>query len=620
MLTAKIVPFLRLPRGMDFFDYAIPEPLARAIKIGHRVLIPLRKKKVDGIVWQIDSNKHDGLKAIEDVFATPPLSHRQIRRCDWAAEFYGCSRSLILPLIAGPRMKRKRHEAPGSVPPHQPGLNLPGRITVNRWTDQVWRDTHIVTTAKAHLKQKRQLMILAPTISRSKEIAVLLQKTCKKNLCVFTSKLSRGAEVSAREKLLHGSNLIAVGTRILALAEMPLLKTICIDAAHREEHCQYDMNPRYDARTVSYWRSEHENIDLDIMSPCPRVEDTHAVKSSGGGYREHLSPLPLQMIVGLPNIWRTGKQGFISPPLERAARETLQAGRDVFFLANKKGYASQMICRDCGWIFGCSSCGMPLPGTKMKTITCRSCAAVHAVPVRCPKCACIRFFFPGIGIEKILEEAHALFPENTCIEFSSATVGSKSTSDYCAQKKTTGTLMIGTALVPTEYEPLFSRFGTVGIIAADSIQSHLNFRGQEEQWRLLRTMSVLAQTHKINCIVQSFSPDSPFMRLALSDDYRSFSEQTLSERKKFGWPPFSRCSVIYPRGTKGSLAEIISRIRECVPSSGKVTISILARGTSEERLLIRVPSFLLCEWSPLEKKILSLLPNEWLVDTDPIRL
>ena len=50
-MIAKIIPFIKLPRKFDSFDYAIPEGLETKIKTGHIVAVSFHKQNIRGLVF-----------------------------------------------------------------------------------------------------------------------------------------------------------------------------------------------------------------------------------------------------------------------------------------------------------------------------------------------------------------------------------------------------------------------------------------------------------------------------------------------------------------------------------------------------------------------------------------
>ncbi len=627
-LSASVVPLTRLPRGIDFFDYAIPLNLADSIRVGSKVVIPFRSKKIDGVVWNItEQTTERTLKDIFQVVPESPLSEEILRLVEWAARFYACSLSLIMQQACGPRLKKQlANRKPQSIVQPQPSqkkLFSQQDISVIRWTDYAWRDVFLKNIVADHLNKRQQLMILCPTVARCQEVYNSIKDSAGESTLVFTSGVGIREEVASRDRLRDASALIAIGTRSIVFADMPRLATILIDKSHRDEHAQYDMNPRYDSRTVAYKRAEFGK-KLILTSPAPRLEDWHHVHQ-GGEFQEHLSPVPRHSIVALSDVWRSRQKGFISDVLIRATQASLENGKDAFYFVNKKGYASHLVCRDCDWMFECRSCRTPLPGTQSrKSVICRVCTESAEVPVRCPSCKSVRFSLPGIGLEKIAEQIRALFPSVRCLEISNDTIDSADVREYMKSGAPSNTIAVGTSLLPQEHGKIFQKFGVVGILAADAISSQMNFRAHELQWRIITALSMLSARHASHLVVQAFMPESQFIQDLISDRYDAFAKRTLAERETFNWPPFGRCVVILPKASKKhpsqSLKEVLSVIKETCAKETVIRLHVLDRGKPNERILIRFP-----QWSPtalpqIAYDIFNSIPPEWLVDTDPLSL
>ena len=52
-MFVKIIPIIRLPRKLNFFDYLIPKKLENKIKINQIIEIPFRNQKIKGIIIEI---------------------------------------------------------------------------------------------------------------------------------------------------------------------------------------------------------------------------------------------------------------------------------------------------------------------------------------------------------------------------------------------------------------------------------------------------------------------------------------------------------------------------------------------------------------------------------------
>src|SRR5438552_3712423 len=75
----------------------------------------------------------------------------------------------------------------------------------------------------------------------------------------------------------------------------------------------------------------------------------------------------------------------LTPPLARAVRETLAAGRRVLLLVSR--LASSLACDECGEIVRCPQCALALVYTRAAaTLSCRLCATTLLLPDTCAHC------------------------------------------------------------------------------------------------------------------------------------------------------------------------------------------------------------------------------------------
>jgi primosomal protein N' (replication factor Y) len=82
---------------------------------------------------------------------------------------------------------------------------------------------------------------------------------------------------------------------------------------------------------------------------------------------------------------------------------------------------------------------------------------------------------------------------------------------------------------------------TVGVIQADSGLWLPDFSSSERTFQLLTQVvgRVGRNEHETQVIVQSYQPNHPSITYGLTQDYQSFYDYALSERKKALFPPFT---------------------------------------------------------------------------------
>ncbi len=108
VLTAEVA----VPIPIDgTLTYLVPDGLTPPIEIGARVLVPVRKKVLTGVVWMLESkpSRPARLRAIRQVIdAGPVLTADLLSLAEWISEYYVAPIGEVLASMAPPRAKLRR--------------------------------------------------------------------------------------------------------------------------------------------------------------------------------------------------------------------------------------------------------------------------------------------------------------------------------------------------------------------------------------------------------------------------------------------------------------------------------------------------------------------------------
>ena len=101
----------------------------------------------------------------------------------------------------------------------------------------------------------------------------------------------------------------------------------------------------------------------------------------------------------------------MSNHLLEATESELEKGNQVLIFLNRRGYASSLICKSCGWISNCDRCdALMTVHKKPLKLQCHHCEAQKNSPT-CPKCSSKDFLQYGYGTERIEEYLQVRFPK-----------------------------------------------------------------------------------------------------------------------------------------------------------------------------------------------------------------
>lgn len=231
--------------------------------------------------------------------------------------------------------------------------------------------------------------------------------------------------------------------------------------------------------------------------------------------------------------------GSFSRKLIERINSTLQSGEQVLILRSRRAWATSLQCDECGEIQKCPHCNVSLSFHKNKgTMLCHYCGYSTPYTGTCQKCNG-QLSGLGTGTQKIEEEAASLFPEAVIARLDSDSSESQRSiiNDFTDGKTD---ILIGTQMVGKGFD--FSNLGLVAVIAADGMLGIQDFRADEKALHLLEQFRGRCGRREKNglFVIQTSQPEHPVYRNLSGADNTNLSETLLTERKDFGFPPFSR--------------------------------------------------------------------------------
>src|SRR5258708_18782562 len=121
--------------------------------------------------------------------------------------------------------------------------------------------------------------------------------------------------------------------------------------------------------------------------------------------------LPPVEVIDLRNELHSGNTSIISRRLQEELENVLSKGQQAILFLNRRGAASCVLCRDCGYVAICDSCDVPLTYHSTEhLLLCHYCGSIRKAIQFCPNCnsSGIRYF--GLGTEKVQATIKRSFP------------------------------------------------------------------------------------------------------------------------------------------------------------------------------------------------------------------
>lgn len=454
------------------------------------------------------------------------------------------------------------------------------------------------------IRKGRQSLILMPEIALTTQFLNRFQQRFGTRPAEWHSQLPPRKRARTYSSLCSGDISVVVGARSALFLPYPDLGLIIVDEEHDPAYKQED-GVHYHARDMAIVRAHGAKIPVILASATPSVE------TEVNARRNRYARLKLPERFGgqhLPHVeaidMRTegpARGRFIAPRLAEAIKFALERKEQALLFLNRRGYAPLTLCRSCGYRLACQNCDAWLVDHRFKRrLVCHHCGFSMPQPKTCPQCSAVDSFAPvGPGVERLQEEAAALFPDARTIVLSSDLMESverlREELDGVAQGRFD--IIIGTQLVAKGHH--FPKLNLVGIVDADLGLANGDPRAAERTFQLLHQVSGRAgrETGQGHGFLQTHQPEHPVMRALISGDRAAFYDTEIAQREATGYPPFGRLAALIVSGSDkhetesfakklASASPLDETVRVLGPAEAPLAV---VRGRYRFRLLIKAP-------------------------------
>ncbi|MCD6405679.1 MAG: primosomal protein N' [Planctomycetes bacterium] len=484
-----------------------------------------------------------------------------------------------------------------------------------------------------------QAVVLVPEISLTPQTVSRFRARFP-NIALLHSHLSAGKRHREWRAIASGSADVVIGARSAVFAPAARLGLIVIDEEH-ENTFKQETSPRYHARDVALRRAEMLSIPVILGTATPSLETFHAAKS---GLVERLDlpfrvegrALPPVEIVDMREE-RAERKAFtiISRRLEYRMKKALSAGFQVILFLNRRGFATYLTCRRCGWVGKCPQCDITLTFHRSKNLVeCHYCDYSARPPTECPECGHPNVRFFGAGTERVVDEVRALFPTASVARMDSDTMKTRHAYTKTLRDFRRGLtdVLVGTQMIVKGLD--FPNVTVVGVISADVALNLPDFRAGERTFDLIS--QVAGRTGRGPAggvvVVQTITPGHFAIRTAARHDYLSFAERELEHRKDLGYPPVAKMARIILRGSDlEKVKKTAARVRDALGATGVAGVNVLGpapafisrlSGRHRYNLIVKAPdrASLSAALDGVRKLVKSTGNVQGVIDIDPLSM
>jgi len=395
----------------------------------------------------------------------------------------------------------------------------------------------------------RQALYLLPEIALTAQIIRKLRSVFGDRVGVYHSRFSNNERVEVWKKVMSKKYDIVIGARSSIFLPFADLGLILVDEEHDTSYKQQDPAPRYQARDAALYLAAQGKANIVLGSATPSLESyTNALQGKyhlvklDKRYGEAEMPA-VELIDTRLQLSDRKTTGIFSPALVTAIQESLRGGKQVILFQNRRGYAPFTICSSCGWIPQCKYCDIALTYHKITDqLHCHTCGSRSPVLKICPACGGNRLVAKSFGTEKVEDDIRQLFPHARVQRFDwdAMRIKNKYTEIIRGFEKGEIDILVGTQMVVKGLD--FEHVNLVGVLNADSLLSHPDFRVNERSFQLLEQVAGRAGRKKEvgRVLIQLYQSTHPTILQVQRHDYVAFYQQEMAMRKEFLYPPFTR--------------------------------------------------------------------------------
>ena len=401
------------------------------------------------------------------------------------------------------------------------------------------------------LAKGQQALVLLPEIALSAEFLTRVEARFGARPAEWHSGITMAERRRVWKMVGEGGAQLVVGARSSLFLPFRDLGLIVVDEEHDASYKQED-GVFYNARDMAVLRGSVAGAQVILASATPSLE-TWANAEAGKYERFDLparfgaSELPQMSAIDM-RLEDVPSGQWISPSLAYEVAARISASEQSLLFLNRRGFAPITLCRACGVQIACDHCDARMVEHRFqKRLMCHQCGETKDIPESCPACGVEgKLTALGPGVERIAEEAQALFPQARVAILSSDLFGSaRALKAQIAEIAEGGCdIIIGTQLVAKGHN--FPNLTLVGVVDADLGLHGSDLRAAERSFQLMRQVAGRAgRAEKAGvAMMQTYQSEHPVITAILANDDEGFWRAEATMREAAAMPPYGRLAGI----------------------------------------------------------------------------
>ncbi|HEX9094191.1 MAG TPA: primosomal protein N' [Coriobacteriia bacterium] len=450
-------------------------------------------------------------------------------------------------------------------------------------------------------------IVLVPEIALTPQTFGRFRARFGDTVAVLHSRLSAGERYDQWDRVRSGDARVVVGPRSALFAPAEGVGLVVIDEEHESSYKQGSA-PRYHARAVAERLCRATGAVLVLGSATPSFEARTACDEGSCSLvrmpeRVAGGAMPPVTVVDMAAEFAAGHRSMFSRPLLDGLESTMARKEKAVLLLNRRGFASFVLCRECGHVPGCASCSVSMTYHEVgNRLVCHHCGSTQPLPAACPRCGSpfLRQF--GAGTQRVEAELRAAFPDAPVVRMDLDTTRRKGGHErrLAEFEELESGILLGTQMIAKGLD--YPDVTLVGVINADTTLHLPDFRAGERTYQLLEQVAGRAGRGPKGgrVVVQTYWPDHPAILAVAAHDPSALYAAEREERSRLGYPPFGRLANVTLTGSgadavRHAAADLAEELRSAAPRSFTVlgpSPSVIARvrGSYRWHVMVKAPA------------------------------
>ena len=421
-----------------------------------------------------------------------------------------------------------------------------------------------IELSKQAIEKGKSVIILVPEIALTPQITSRFINYFGDKTAVLHSRLSLGERYDTWRGIINGKYKVVIGPRSALFAPLKNIGLIVVDEEHDQSYKQQDIIPKYNARDSAIIRAKLCSCPVVLGSATPSIESMYNALNSKYvllEMKERIdnAKLPLIKLIDVTiEQKRKRMESIFSKSFLEEIDKRIKKKENVIVLQNRRGFATQVYCSDCGEVIMCDDCSVAMTYHINKNILqCHYCGTVKHVPKVCTLCGSLALKFFGTGTQRVEDELEFYFPDIKIERVDSDTITKKGKLGEILTRFRSGEtdVLVGTQMVSKGMD--FSNVTLVGVVSAETSLWIPDFRADERTFQLLTQVSGRAgrSEKEGEVIIQTQNAKNFVLQKVIENDYSGFYQKEIELREKGEYPPFTRIGLIEIKSEKEDRAK-----------------------------------------------------------------